>query len=61
MSMITTACHPRCSSKKRTATPPEVPSAPQYAEVLEEIRQLRAAVSVYRQLVDRLMRERRAA
>jgi hypothetical protein len=55
-----------CSRSRRSAKPPATTTAPSdnrsvnLADVLEEIRQLRAAISIYRHLVSELLEERSA-
>lgn len=48
----------RSSSEKRATIPQNRLSTTASEELLEEVRQLRAALSVYRQLVDRLLTDR---
>ena len=48
----------RDRSEKRSGTPQGTSETTDEAALMEEIRQLRAAIKIYRELVERLLRER---
>jgi hypothetical protein len=58
--MIRIRTSSNCSCKRRPAEN-SARTSPKSDELLEEIRQLRAALAVYRKLVDRLLEQNRAA
>ncbi len=49
------------SNCKRRSLDPSASSHPSTDDLMEEVRQLRAALAVYRKLVDRLIEEKQAA